>query len=193
MKKWPLENWSRLIDKIKSLSDIIVIGGVAERGFIQQICKEKGIVNTCGDFTIGELARVLKSCRLLVSIDSGPMHIATAVGTPVVALFGPTRFSKNRPWVGDGKAIIVTSNYFCAPCQFTYSFKSCKKDICMRSISVEDVFDAISLIDKVPKGRSFRYSRFGLKELNKPLKTSPTLMKDFWNNLRGRISLYLRR
>ena len=193
-KSWPLEYWRRLIDKTKSISDIMVIGGTNERESVQKICKERGIINTCGDFTIGELARVLKSCRLLVSIDSGPMHIAAAAGTPIVALFGPTRVSKNRPWINnDGKAIVITSNSFCAPCQFTYSFKSCKKDTCMRSISVEKVFDAISLIDKIPQGSSFRYGGLGLKDLGEPSKRALTILKDFWNNVRGKISIYLER
>ena len=78
---------------------------------------------------------VLKRCRLFICNDSGPMHISTALGVPVVAVFGPTEPLWFGP-LGPDNRIVIQSGFWCRPC-----FDYCLFDqpYCLRTISVESV------------------------------------------------------
>lgn len=110
VKQWPLSRFEELIRKLVGL-DIVVIGGKEEllknRDFfsrLQEVC-----INLTGKTNLIELAEVLKKAKLLVSGDSGPVHLAAAVGTPVIALFRndlPGKTAKRwGPW-GEGHVVI---------------------------------------------------------------------------------------
>ncbi|OQX54352.1 MAG: hypothetical protein B5M48_01175 [Candidatus Omnitrophica bacterium 4484_213] len=116
-KQWPIGNFVELADKISQWEKVkvVIIGGKEEREFSQQYFANnvKGIVNFAGEFTLGQSAALLKRCKLLVSCDSGPVHLAAAVGTPVLALFrsgipgvGAKRWG---PW-GKGHIVIEKEN-----------------------------------------------------------------------------------
>jgi ADP-heptose:LPS heptosyltransferase len=81
---------------------------------------------------------VLSQCQLLICNDSGPMHIATALGVPVVAIFGPTEPAWFGP-LGQSNHIVIQSGFWCRPC-----FDYCVFDqpYCLRTIKVDSVFDA---------------------------------------------------
>jgi len=72
-----------------------------------------------------------------VGNDTGPMHVASASGTPVITLFGPADPERSRPW-GRGH-IVIKKDLPCSPCSRTV----CKELKCMESITVEDVFQAV--------------------------------------------------
>ena len=84
------------------------------------------------------LAALLKQCHLVISNDTGPMHIAAAVGTPVVAIFGPTAPWRTGPY--SKKSSIITANLDCSPC----FKKKCKHSSCMNGISVDHVFSTVA-------------------------------------------------
>lgn len=80
---------------------------------------------------------VLNQCQMFICNDSGPMHIATALGVPVVAIFGPTEPAWFGP-LGQGHSIVIRSEFWCRPC-----FDYCQFDqpYCLRTISVDSVFE----------------------------------------------------
>ncbi len=80
-----------------------------------------------------ELAALLEMCDLMISVDSGPMHIGSVVGTPVVAIFGPTDARVNAPYWQPHT--IVSANLPCSPCD-----ENCKFAKCMEAVSPEHVF-----------------------------------------------------
>jgi heptosyltransferase-2 len=84
-----------------------------------------------------EFMSVLQRCQLFVCNDSGPMHIATALGVPVVAIFGPTEPAWFGP-LGDDNHVIIRSGFWCRPC-----FDYCRFDqpYCLRAINVDSVFE----------------------------------------------------
>ncbi len=97
-------------------------------------------VNLAGETTLKMLAALYAKADVVVSTDTGPMHLAVAVGTTVVALFGPTAPWRTGPY-GSGNQVI-TAGQGCAPC-----FKRhCPTCDCMALISVDQVFDAVSKI-----------------------------------------------
>jgi len=146
-KLWSNEKFARLADRIIDKYDagIIFTGGSEDRSIIQDIMSAMNgrALNLAGHTTLKMLAALYEKTELVVSTDTGPMHLAAAVGTPVVALFGPTAPWRTGPY-GSGHQV-VTSSQTCAPC-----FKRhCQTYDCMSLISVDQVFNAVSkIIDK---------------------------------------------
>jgi ADP-heptose:LPS heptosyltransferase len=110
-KEWPQIKYKELIVALARESDakLIVIGGSDELERSLVLCKDLPVVNLTGKTTLIELATLLKRCKLFISADSGPMHLAAIVGAKVVALFrkGPASVSARR-WgpVGIGHIVI---------------------------------------------------------------------------------------
>lgn len=112
IKQWPLVHFLELIKMLEGKFNIkvLIIGGDEEIEKSQQIYKDLGpnIINFTGKTTLNELAALLKRCKLLISGDSGPVHLASAVGTGVVAIFRNDIPAKSaRRWGPWGEANIV--------------------------------------------------------------------------------------
>jgi 3-deoxy-D-manno-octulosonic-acid transferase/heptosyltransferase-1 len=94
-------------------------------------------IDLAGRTTLRDLACLYRKASLLVTTDSGPMHLAAAMATPVVALFGPTDPARTGPY---GKHhTVIRTELPCSPC----FLKTCETRQCMQGITVEDVFQAI--------------------------------------------------
>jgi heptosyltransferase-2 len=92
-KRWPLEHWHALVDKnVKDGSAVVVVGGPddAPLGAALAANRKDRVVSSAGSFGLQATGALLQRARALVSGDTGVMHMATGVGTPVLALFGPT-------------------------------------------------------------------------------------------------------
>ncbi|MGH7570017.1 MAG: glycosyltransferase family 9 protein, partial [Gemmatimonadales bacterium] len=90
-KRWPVAHWIGLADRLRAAGyRLVVVGGPADRGVAQQLADDDRAASAAGEFSLQETGAVIARARVLVSGDTGVMHMATGVGTPVVALFGPT-------------------------------------------------------------------------------------------------------
>jgi len=88
-KRWPLRHWSALAEQLRGMGyGLVAVGGAADRQLAGEL--GPGVHNAAGEFTLQETGACLARARVLVSGDTGVMHMATGVGTRVVALFGPT-------------------------------------------------------------------------------------------------------
>ena len=101
------------------------------------------VIDLIGRTTLGELAAVLEQATLFVGVDSAPMHMAAALGKPVVALFGPSGETSWGPW-GEGH-VIVTSPYLCRPCGQDGCLGSKRSD-CLEAISAQTIWEAVELL-----------------------------------------------
>lgn len=140
-KLWPSEQFAELADMLIDRYDLKIVftGGIKDYSIIQTIKSSmKGqAINFVGKTTLTELAALYEKAALVISTDTGPMHLAAAIGTPVVALFGPTAPWRTGPY-GKGHQII-TAGLECGPC-----FKrQCEATDCMSKISVMQVFDGV--------------------------------------------------
>jgi len=140
-KLWPNQKFAELADTLINRYDmkIVFTGGINDYSIIQDItsCMKGRSINFAGKTTLTELAALYEKAALVISTDTGPMHLAAAMGTPVVALFGPTAPWRTGPY-GKGHQII-TAELECSPC-----FKrQCEKTDCMSKISVMQVFDGV--------------------------------------------------
>ncbi|MBD3272262.1 MAG: hypothetical protein GF384_06975 [Elusimicrobia bacterium] len=154
-RSWFPERWAHVGDRLVERYDahILIVGGQKEIELAQniaQIMRKKPII-AAGRTSLIETATLLKQCNLVVSNDSGAMHIAAAVQTPVVALFGPGDYHRIRPYINPEKYAIVSKNVPCAPC---YK-ETCAMHACMRSITVDDVFRAVMELLGSKKGVFF--------------------------------------
>lgn len=142
-KLWPKKRFARLADMIIGKYDarIVFTGGSEDHHIIQDIMSAmKGrALNLAGHTTLKMLAALYEKTSLVISTDTGPMHLAAAMGTPVVAIFGPTAPWRTGPYGSGHKIVRIDS---CSPC-----FKrQCETIDCMHQISVDQVFDAVSKI-----------------------------------------------
>jgi 3-deoxy-D-manno-octulosonic-acid transferase/heptosyltransferase-1 len=143
---WYEDRFAALADRIisKLKTDVVFTGngsgGMIDR--IQSMMTNKAL-NLEGRTSLLELAHLYRRAELLVTPDSGPMHIAAAVGTPVIALFGPSAYWRTGPY-GAGHTIIRT-DLPCSPC----FLKKCSTKKCMEDIAIEDVFAVVK--EKITK------------------------------------------
>jgi heptosyltransferase-2 len=92
-KRWPLEHWHALLGRLVDQGfDVVLVGGSDDASVGHALAANAGgrVVNAAGQFGLQGTAAVLRAARVAVSGDTGVMHMATAVKTPVIALFGPT-------------------------------------------------------------------------------------------------------
>ena len=142
-KRWAEENFAELSDKLIKVYKIkIVITGkefdVTRALRIQDLASNKFAI-ICGKTTLKQLAALFEKAKIVVSGDSGPLHIALAKRANVVALFGPTSPKLTGPY-GDGKYSIIQKDVGCEiPCDDA----SCNDNRCMKAISVDDVMEKV--------------------------------------------------
>jgi len=140
-KCWPVERFRTLAQELlKDDVYLVFFGDATTAGLVKEICQglPKRAMNLAGVTSLRELVCIIKDCALLVTNDSGPMHIAAALGTPLVALFGSTDDRATGPH-GQSEAVI-NKRVNCSPC-----FKrECPIDFrCMTGISVEEVVEKV--------------------------------------------------
>jgi len=145
VNRWSVERFAALADAlVKGLSvKIIIIGGpedIVLAKAISSATSSRPLV-LCGNTTLLQLGAVLKRCNLLISGDTGPLHLATAVGTRVVALFGAADPARTGP-VGTGHRVIQANGVACRPCRRRVCTSSVDRE-CMEKISIQEVFDAV--------------------------------------------------
>jgi 3-deoxy-D-manno-octulosonic-acid transferase/heptosyltransferase-1 len=145
--KWETKLWipgrfSRLCDRIVQEMEckVVLTGGDSDKAYVEDIVSDMKMpaVNLAGRTGLRELACIYERAELLVTTDTGPMHIAAAMKCPVVALFGPTSPARTGPY-GTGHRVVITGAA-CSPC----FKKKCTDSHCMSGIGVDDVIEAVA-------------------------------------------------
>ena len=145
-KRWPVAHWSALAERLGAAGNRpVIVGGPEDRGLAQQLVAEGGgaVASAAGEFSLQETGALLARARVVVSGDTGVMHMATGVGTPVVALFGPTvgqfGFFPYR-----ARAAVLERALDCRPCSATGT-AACPlgHHRCLADITPEEVAAAV--------------------------------------------------
>lgn len=142
LKRWPAVNFARLGDKLAELlgAQILITGAEKDMELgnaIAGIMKHKPSL-ACGRTTLKQLAAVLKRADLVISNDSGPMHVAVSQGAKTIALFGPTDPRATGPY-GGSKYVVIQKASGKSGCKIPCYNLSCEDNACMKAITVEDV------------------------------------------------------
>ncbi|NLC56785.1 MAG: glycosyltransferase family 9 protein [Armatimonadetes bacterium] len=137
-KCWLVERFAALADRLIARHGcrVVVLGSAADRPYVQrmQAAMEQQAADLSGRIDLKVAAEVLRACALFVSADTGPMHIAAAMKTPTVALFGPTEPEYYGPY--GTVHTIIRHHCRCAP---HWRRPVCQERECMRAITVEEV------------------------------------------------------
>ncbi len=143
-KRWPAASFAEVADRLQQegYGAVVMIGGPDERVDVAAVRAEMKapVIDLAGATPVGLLPALLSKASVLITNDSGPMHIAAAVGTPVVALFGPTSVARTGPY-GLGHRVLTTE-LSCRPCLS----RTCQNPVqleCLTRISPEQVFAAV--------------------------------------------------
>lgn len=143
-KRWPPDRVARVIERLARERGVrsLLVGGAGDReagrAIESSLPADIAVINLIGRTDLRLLMGVIRACRVVVSNDSGAMHLAAALGVPVTAIFGPTNERATAP-VGDHDVIL--KQVFCRPCML----RDCPIDHrCMKRISEEDVYGAVT-------------------------------------------------
>jgi lipopolysaccharide heptosyltransferase II len=143
-RRWSLDRWSALANRLQEDDriEIFISGGPDEKGMIGTIAAgmRKKPITAFEQLSLRHVPALISACRVFVTNDTGPMHIAAAVGTPLVALFGPGDRARYRPYTTPGKAEIIQKP---VNCQLPCYRHECASADCMKHIQVEDVLSAV--------------------------------------------------
>jgi|JI6StandDraft_1071083.scaffolds.fasta_scaffold59855_2 heptosyltransferase-3 len=145
-KCWPAASMAALIERLQAAGHAVVLTAAPSKdeqtmlADIQARLKQPAF-SLSGELSLKELAALTQAARLFVGVDSAPMHIAAAVGTPVVVLFGPSGDKQWGPW-GVASRVLVSGSHACRPC----GEDGCgggKVSECLTTISVDRVAGAV--------------------------------------------------
>jgi len=147
LRRWPIESYSRLIRLLNDKGISVVVTGSEGDRWVTSYLPQTGIYNCIGQLDLMDLLAVLKNCSLLITHDSGPLHLAKLVQCPTVALFGPTDPFERTSCREKIHVIWGGKNLSCRPCYNGKTYRPCKSNICLSEVSSDDVFQmAISMI-----------------------------------------------
>lgn len=150
--KWERKGWpyfEELADLLRSYYTgfgfkIYLFGkGLVEEDWASKLEKDRDgfVINTVGDLSISETIHLIRRMELLITTDTGLMHVADALNVPLVALFGPTLISKNGPYNNSSR--IARSPLKCSPCQLSPIFYTCREWNCMKELRPSMVMSTV--------------------------------------------------
>ncbi|HEX5773326.1 MAG TPA: glycosyltransferase family 9 protein, partial [Geomobilimonas sp.] len=145
IKCWSPQRFGRLGDRLMTElgAGVVIVGGADERDLAEAIVSrmKSPVLDLVGRTTLLQLGAVLQRCTTIVTGDTGPLHMATAVGTPAVALFGAINPDRTGP-VGEGHRVIRHPEVSCVPCVADTCVNLVTME-CMKKITVEEVFSEV--------------------------------------------------
>lgn len=139
-KFWPREHWLELVRQLRASGRQAIAIGAHPKPFLADVLGQADLTNTAD---IRGSAAILGACSALVTGDSGPMHLATAVDTPVVALFGPT--TEHWGFFPSGERdVVLQQNMDCRPCSL-HGGTGCHRNIeCLRVVTPRKLLEALT-------------------------------------------------
>ena len=148
-KRWEPKRFAEVARELATRGlTIVVTAGPGEEAFAGQVAREIDRSVILLGLTIPELAELLRGARLYIGNDSGPMHLAAAVGTPTVAVWGSSDSRRWRPWAVEHR--VVQNPFECNPCP-GYRCLVAPSPLCIESVTVEQVNQAVGELLDTPR------------------------------------------
>ena len=162
LKQWPLENFAELGRRLHERygATLLLFGGPGEQAMGQTLASQIGpsALNSIGETSLRQTAALMELCQVYIGNDSGPTHMAAAMGIPVVAIFGSSCRHRFQP---GGKTSLVWRELPCSPCQVSGHEDRCHvciygAPLCLTQITVEEVENAVAAIISAAKTNQAR-------------------------------------
>jgi lipopolysaccharide heptosyltransferase II len=158
-KRWPLERYREIVRRLVLERDVhvLLIGGPDDKVLTQTLLEgldvpDGTVSDLAGKTSFGEMAAYLEACALFIGNDSSPMHLAAAVGIPVIAIFGPTSPQEYGPYPpDDARHIALWRHPANQPCFFLGKMQPCANCTCMQAVTVDDVWAAVERLVPIPR------------------------------------------
>ncbi len=140
-KRWPLINFIELINILneKYSAEIIIAGSKDERTLVDEIkhLSEIDLLDICGKTSPAKLSEIIKKSQLMISNDTGPLHLSAACNVPSIGIYGPTNEKK---WSSPGPNFRVAKfDIDCRPCYYMSSMKNCAHISCLKKINAQEI------------------------------------------------------
>ena len=149
LRGWKLENFVELGRRLaQDGCRIVLTGSRDDRDAVSIVARDlppRSVVNLAGALSVRGLGAAISRMSVLVSVDSGPAHVAAAVGTPLVVLWGPGILEQTRPIGRAAPVTILRHPPPCAPCYGTPLMKTCQRNVCMEAITPDEVVSTLLL------------------------------------------------
>lgn len=147
VKQWPPAAWAEVADALVARHGvrIVLTGGPGERPLAAAVAAGLAApaLDAAGQTTLGQLAALYERCALVLGSDSGPLHLAVAVGAPTVHLYGPVSAVKFGPWGDPARQRVVMTDWRCAPCdRLDWPAETLSQHRCMAAITPARVLAA---------------------------------------------------
>lgn len=146
LRGWALENFAAVGRWLSDRGATLMLTGAREdRPAVERLksmLPAGAVMDVAGQTGVREMAALVGQMDLLVSVDSGPAHIAASLATPVIVLWGPGIYEQTRPVPSGGPVTVLREMVECAPCYGTPMMKACRRNICMERITPERVIEA---------------------------------------------------
>ena len=143
LKSWPPDRFAEVIRWLvkERGARVALTGSVKDRQLVRYIAGAAKVpcLNLTGELSLAELAALIHRLNAYLSVDSGPAHMAAALGTTLVTFQGPTIIEQTAPVSPENPPRILYHPVPCAPCYGTPLMKTCKDNICMKEVQVEEV------------------------------------------------------
>lgn len=149
LRRWPLENYALLARFLTENGNAVLITGGTGDEWVREAFEKTGVVDLIGKTGLTDLVALYGKCQLLVTHDSGPLHLGVLAGTRVLALFGPTH--PDEKVRKDAKTTVLWGGeaLACRPCYDGREFAKCGNNMCLGGITPQRVYaEAIRLLGK---------------------------------------------
>ena len=151
-RRWPIDNYVQLVRLILQQGYEVVLIGADSDAWVRPYFKNLPVQDLIGKTNLLELVEIYQHCDLVITHDSGPMHLAGLAGTKLLALFGPTNPYEKIP---RGRQVIKfiwdVDQYACCPCYDGKTYANCQNNICLKNILPERVLEVAIKILKESK------------------------------------------
>src|ERR1035437_8071219 len=135
LRRWPIESYRSVARKLRENGcSVFLVGGPGDEWTIDAFKGEYDL-ELVGKLDLTIFLKFLSCCNLLLTHDSGPLHLADLVGTPVVGIFGPTSPEEKKPIRADTRILVAEGEMWCRPCYDGRNYAPCTSPECMARIS----------------------------------------------------------
>lgn len=153
LRRYPMENYVKIAEMLVSRGYLVVLSGGKNDEWVAEHFAHLPVENRIGQMDLNHFIAFLKVADLLITHDTGPLHLADLAWCPVVAMFGPTNPSNVKSLNPASVHLWGGAHLHCRPCYDGREYAKCPKNICMDDLVPEKVVDAVlSVLEKVPSG-----------------------------------------
>jgi ADP-heptose:LPS heptosyltransferase len=157
LRSWPPDRFAEVVRWLAEVrgARVVLTGSAGDRPLTNYIARTAGVacLDLAGELSLLELAALIGRMNAYLTVDSGPAHMAAALDTSLVTLWGPGIFEQTAPISPYNPPRILYHRVHCAPCYGTPAMKTCKDNICMKEIGIEEVKKALGEVLNLERAR----------------------------------------